>query len=92
MLAGLGGAHPERATDADVPESGFCGEKNRLMREFLDAIREMTTIQSLQTQAVIDGDPDFARFDVLYHDAQERKQVAKDAWIAHVESHHCEKA
>ena len=43
-----------------------------------------------QTQAIIDADQDFARFDVLLYLAQERKEQAKCAWIAHVESHHCE--
>jgi hypothetical protein len=68
---------------------GFCEEKNRLQQVFLAAIHELIGIQNQQTQAVIDGDPDFARFDVLLHMALERKQQAKYAWIAHVESHHC---
>jgi hypothetical protein len=70
-------------------EVGFCEEKNRLQQVFLAAIHELIGIQNQQTQAVIDGDPDFARFDVLLHMALERKQQAKYAWIAHVESHHC---
>jgi hypothetical protein len=73
----------------DIPTSGFCGEKHQLMEDFLNAIREMTALQSQQMHAVLDGDPDFSRFDLLLHFAQEKKETAKYAWIAHVESHGC---
>jgi hypothetical protein len=76
---------------AAAREVVFCKEKRRLLDEFLEAIHEMTALQTEQTQAVIEGDPDFSRFDVLLHLAQEKKEKAKYAWIAHVESHHCEK-
>ena len=49
----------------------------------------MNEIQRRQTQAVIDGDSDFARFDLLLHFAQEEKDRAKSSWIAHVEEHGC---
>jgi hypothetical protein len=81
-----------RQVHARIPEIGFCKEKNRLVKEFLAAIHELIEIQKRQTQAVIDGDTDFARFDVLSNMAHERKELAKYAWIAHVESHHCEEA
>jgi hypothetical protein len=66
-----------------------CEEKERLRNEFLSAIHELVEIQKQQTQAVIDGDQDFTRFDVLLHMAQERKEHAKYAWLTHVQSHHC---
>jgi hypothetical protein len=69
---------------------GFCEEKHRLIRDFLQAIHELNGLQKQQTQAVIDGDPDFSRFDVLLHLAQEKKDNAKYAWMAHVEAHRCE--
>jgi hypothetical protein len=53
-------------------------------------MRELIEILGQQTQAVIERDPDLARFDVLLHRAHERKERAKHAWIAHTESHHCE--
>jgi hypothetical protein len=80
--------HP-KPPRARVPEIGFCEEKNRLLDEFLQASREMMALQNQQTQAVIQGDSDFPRFDVLIHLAQERKEIAKYAWIAHVELHGC---
>ena len=73
-----------------IPKIGFCQEKKRLQGDFLQTIRELNTILAEQTRAVIDGDPDFERFDLLIHMAQEKKDRAKYAWIAHVESHGCE--
>ena len=71
----------------------ICREKNRLLGDFLCAIRAFNEIQSQQTQAVIDAaigvDTDFTRFDVLLHIAQDAKERAKYAWIAHVEEHGC---
>ena len=77
---------------ARIPEIGFCMEKHRLLREFVTAIRELNALLSDQTQAVIDGDTHFSRFDLLLHLAQEKKDQAKYRWITHVESHHCEEA
>jgi len=74
---------------ARIPGIAFCANKQRLLREFLNAIQELTAIQAQQTRAVIEGDDDFTRFDVLLHLAQERKDQAKYAWIAHVEGHRC---
>ena len=72
-----------------MPQIGFCEEKSRLLSDFLESVRELSAIQTEQTQAVIDGDSDFSRFDVLLHLAQEKKDMAKYAWIAHVEQHGC---
>ena len=73
-----------------IPEIGFCEDKNILQQHFLQAIRELNALLAEQTKAVIDGDTDFNRFDILIHVAQERKEMAKYAWIAHVESHGCD--
>jgi hypothetical protein len=73
-----------------IPEIGFCREKNSLQRDFLQTIRELAQILAEQTRAVIEGDSDFARFDILIQVAQDKKDRAKYAWIAHVESHGCE--
>jgi hypothetical protein len=89
MSGGFGRAKEKPLRRAAIPDVAFCEEKNRLMGEFLEALHEMTALQSQQTEAVIENDPDFARFDVLLHLAQEKKENAKYAWIAHVESHNC---
>lgn len=69
---------------------GFCKERRCLLEEFLHTIQELNALLTQQTQAVIESDPDFSRFDVLLHIAHERKNQAKYKWIAHVEAHHCE--
>jgi hypothetical protein len=72
-----------------IPAIGYCGEKIRLMDAFLDAIHGLVQIQAAQAKALIDGDPDFGRFDALIHVANEKKDQVKYAWLAHVEHHHC---
>jgi len=69
---------------------GYCKEKRWLLDEFLRTIQELNALLTQQTQAVIQSDPEFSRFDVLIHVAQERKKRAKYMWIAHVEAHQCE--
>jgi hypothetical protein len=66
-----------------------CGEKRRLQEEFLSAVRELNLLQTQQMKALLGGDHDFARFDILIHMAQDKKDAAKYAWIAHVENHRC---
>ena len=73
-----------------IPEVGFCAEKHRLEDEFMTAIREIFGLLGQQSRALIDGDSEFSRFDLLLHFAHEKKDVAKYALIAHIESHHCE--
>jgi hypothetical protein len=91
MLApNVGESSQDSAARPRVPAIGFCQEKNRLLDEFLKASREIVALQNEQAQAVIHGDADFPRFDVLLHLAQDKKEMAKYAWIAHVESHGCE--
>jgi hypothetical protein len=76
----------QRNTPPPVP---FCEEKQRLMEEFLESNHVLMDLQNLQTQAVIDQDPEFSRFDDLIHMAREKKDQAKYALISHVEQHHC---
>jgi hypothetical protein len=80
----------EGSTDRSAPSPCFCEEKYRLLGEFLSAVRELNHLHTEQTQAAIDSDGDFTRFDILIYMAQERKDAAKYAWIAHVETHRCE--
>jgi len=71
------------------PGVPFCNTKQRLIGEFTAANHALMELQNQQTQAVIDQDPDFARFDDLIHMAREIKDKAKYALIAHVDDHHC---
>jgi hypothetical protein len=80
---------PEPVAKRSIPETAYCEQKSRLLNEFLQAIRELNALQAQQTRAVIEGDQDFSRFDVLLHMAQEKKDTAKYTWMAHVEFHKC---
>ena len=66
-----------------------CKDKYRLLDNILAAVHELVELQHQQTQAVIEEDPDFARFDILLHLARSRKEEAKYAYLTHVESHNC---
>lgn len=72
-----------------LARAGFCETKLRLIAEFQDAVREMNTLHSEQMRAAISDDPDFGRFDLLLHAAQEKKDRAKYALINHVAEHGC---
>ena len=72
-----------------LPKIGFCREKQKLIDDFLVAVREIGVLQKQQAQAAIDDDQDFSRFDMLLYLAHEKNDAAKYAWIAHVEAHGC---
>ncbi len=67
----------------------YCDEKKRFLAAFTTAARELIEVQEQQLRAVLEGDPDFARFDLLIHMAAEKKQQAKYAYISHVDAHRC---
>jgi len=92
MLGCLSKPEKEQTVRVRMPEIAFCGEKNRLTDEFLTAIQEMNALHSEQTTAVIQNDPDFSRFDVLLLLAQDKKERAKYALMAHIEVHRCAEA
>ena len=66
-----------------------CEAKLNLMEEFLAAASELVKVHNDQVKAVIADDPDFGRFDLLIHQANERKRRAKYAYMAHLEEHGC---
>jgi hypothetical protein len=66
-----------------------CNEKVRLMEEFMTAASELVSIHNDQIKALIEDDPDFSRFDLLIHLANERKRLAKYSYVAHLEKHGC---
>jgi two-component system, chemotaxis family, response regulator Rcp1 len=68
-----------------------CKEHSRLMSEFGLAVRELLKLHEQQFQAIVDGDQECARFDILIHMANEQKQMSKYAYLRHVEAHGCSK-
>lgn len=67
----------------------FCEEAKRLLDEFGDAVQALMILHEQQFIAIVEGDPTASRFDLLIHDANERKQNAKYAYINHLELHGC---
>jgi hypothetical protein len=66
-----------------------CEEHRGLLDEYGAAVQELLTLHEVQFVAVVRGDTDSSRFDLLIHTANEKKQKAKYAYIRHVESHGC---
>ena len=77
----------QRERTANDPKTPHCEEKERLANDFVEAVRIFMHLHSQQTQAVIEGDPEFARFDDLIHMARQTKDKAKYSLIAHMEEH-----
>ncbi|MCU1262679.1 MAG: hypothetical protein JWO80_5564 [Bryobacterales bacterium] len=71
-------------------QSGRCEEAVRLREALLAAIRDLNGLNTQQMQSLIDEDPDFSRFDLLVHMANEKKDQAKYALLQHLETHRCE--
>ena len=66
-----------------------CEEHRRCLETFGVAVRELLELHEQQWLAIIDGEQDCCRFDVLIHMANEKKQSAKYAYLRHVEAHGC---
>lgn len=71
------------------PEISFCDKNRRLLEAFGEAVKELRLLHEEQFLAVVSGDPDCGRFDLLIHMATERKHQAKYAYLAHSEEHGC---
>jgi CheY-like chemotaxis protein len=66
-----------------------CDEHNRLLDRFGEAVQELLKLHEQQFLAIVGGDTEGHRFDLLIHMANEKKQQAKYAYLLHVESHGC---
>ena len=71
-----------------IPDVGFCSEKQQLLEQFLNAVKEIGRLQQQQMNAVLRGEA-FERSEGDLHDASQRKDAAKYELLAHIESHHC---
>ncbi len=78
-------------TEATPSGSNGCEEHNHLLDLFGVAIQELLKLHEEQYQAIIEGDNESERFDLLIHVAGEKKQLAKYAYVRHVETHGCSK-
>jgi tRNA splicing endonuclease len=66
-----------------------CDEHRRLLDEYGATVQELLMLHEVQFVAVVRGDTDSSRFDLLIHMANEKKHLAKNTYIRHLESHGC---
>jgi hypothetical protein len=67
----------------------FCEDGRRLLDLFGLAVQELLLLHEQQFLAVVEGDANANRFDLLIHSANEKKQNAKYAYMRHIEEHGC---
>ena len=82
-------ADSSERTNGEQSVQPGCEEHNRLLDEFGVSIRELLVLHQQQFRAIIDGDGECSRFDLLIHMANEKKHAAKYAYLGHVEAHGC---
>ena len=70
-------------------EVQYCEENKRLLNDFAETVTALSMLHEEQFIAIVNGDPDFNRFDLLIHLATEKKQQAKYAYLHHLETHGC---
>jgi len=66
-----------------------CDECQELLDAFGDAVTTLVTLHRRHFRAVVEDEANPHRFDLLIHDANERKLNAKYAYLLHRETHHC---
>jgi hypothetical protein len=67
----------------------YCQEARNLLDALADAIHELVQVHQNQFNALIQGDLDCTRFDLLIHEANRVKFAAKYAYLHHLEKHAC---
>jgi hypothetical protein len=75
--------------EAGEQRSDACAEQRRLLDAFGGAVQELLLLHEQQFLAIVAGDLESHRFDLLIHMANEKKQQAKYAYLQHVETHGC---
>ena len=67
----------------------YCEESRQLLESFGEAVQRLLILHEQQFLAIVDGDLECHRFDLLIHMANESKQQAKYDYMLHVETHGC---
>src|SRR3954447_24382803 len=70
---------------------GQCPENERLLHVFAEAVDELLMFQEQHFHALVNGETDSERYEVLIHLANEKRQAAKYAYLMHLEAHGCER-
>jgi hypothetical protein len=67
----------------------YCDTARRLLEDFGEAVSVVLQFHQDQFHAIMEGDGDAGRFDVLIHEANEVRQNAKYAYLSHLHQHGC---
>jgi hypothetical protein len=78
--------HTARKKESNL---AVCREQRRLLDAFGEAVQGLLLLHEQQFLAVVAGDLDSHRFDLLIHMANEAKQKMKYAYLEHVDAHGC---
>jgi len=68
---------------------GYCDTARLLLEAFGEAVQHVVSLHEHQFHAILDGDANAGRFDVLIHEANEKKQNSKYAYLNHLHRHGC---
>lgn len=69
--------------------AAYCETAKRLLHEFGQAVQAVLALHEQQFKAIVEGDSDAGRFDLMIHEAIEDKQNAKYAYLTHLDLHRC---
>jgi hypothetical protein len=67
----------------------YCEQRRQLLDAFGEAVQDLVKLHEQQFLLVVEDDLNAHRFDLLIHDANEKKQNAKYAYLTHLEQHGC---
>ncbi len=76
-----------REEEEEIASTGVCDTCRQLLEVFGASVKEVIRLHEEQFQALLEGDLMAHRFDILIHQANECKQNAKYAYMAHFEIH-----
>jgi len=83
---------PESAPEVFGVTTGskpYCDIARQLLEAFGDTVQELMKLHEQQFARVLAGDTEANRFNLLIHEANERKQQAKYTYMAHLDIHGC---
>ncbi|HLK49057.1 MAG TPA: hypothetical protein VKT49_13030 [Bryobacteraceae bacterium] len=71
------------------PKTAICAEQQRLSRAFLDAVQQVTELQSRNVDALTTAGAGMERFELAIRQARKRRDEAKRAYARHLREHGC---
>jgi hypothetical protein len=80
--------HFEKSPDKNLGASlkSGCKEDFGLLADFAAAVQELLQLHEQQFRAIVQGDVECTRFEVLIHMANEKKKLAKYAYLRHADA------